>query len=132
VKNVATSAEIKNNTNGGAITVDQAWSASSFVNIGDTGTGNLNVNLDNGSRQYARLTGNVTVNILNPRDGAVLELVLYQDGTGGRSVGWNSAIKFPDGFAPQILTGASQIAVVLSATYFAAYGYWLAAGWKIA
>ncbi|UPT95383.1 pyocin knob domain-containing protein [Bradyrhizobium barranii subsp. apii] len=131
-RNIATSAEIKNNTNGGAITVDQAWTASAFAPLGDTGSGTLNVDLNNGSRQYWRQTGNVTVGApTNPRDGAVLELVFYQDGTGGRTLSWNGVWKFPDGVAPVLYTGATAVSVVVTATYFAAYGYWLAAAWKI-
>jgi len=131
-RNTASAAEIKNNTNAGAITVDSAWSAAGFYSMGASGSGTLNVDLNNGSRQYAQLTGNITVNApLNPRDGAVLELVFYQDGAGSRTVSWNGAWHFPDNQAPQVYAGASNVAVVVTATYFAAYGYWLAAGWKI-
>jgi hypothetical protein len=128
----ATSAQISNNSADNVVTVQQAWAAAGFYNIGDSGSGTLSVDCNNGSRQYARLTGNVAVNFVNPKDGGVIELVLYQDATGGRTVSWNSSIKWPDGFAPQITTGANQIAVVLSGMYFPAYGYMLAAAWKIA
>lgn len=130
-RNIATAAEISNNTNGGAITVDNAWSAAGFYNLGTSGSGNLNVDCNLGSRFRVSLTGSVTVNFLNARDGQVVDLVCIQDATGGRTVSWNSNIRFPDNQAPTVYTGANNWAVVFSGVYVSAYAQWQGCGWKV-
>lgn len=128
---VANHAEIRAGDNDHVLTVDQAWSASGFVDLGVSGSGNLNVDCSTGARFRVVLTGNVVVNLLNPKDGQVVDLVCVQDATGGRTVSWNSNIRFPDNVAPTVATGANGWAVIFSAVYNANYSQWLASGWKV-
>ena len=44
----------------GAVTVDNAWTAAAYVDLGNSGSGNLNVDCSLGSRFRVILTGNVT------------------------------------------------------------------------
>jgi hypothetical protein len=131
VKNVATSAEIKNNTNGGAITVDQAWTAAGWIYVGNSGSGNVNIDCSLGSRFWVTATGNFTVNFINPKDGQVVDVAIGQDATGGRTVSWNSNIRFPDNVAPTVATAANGWAVIFSGCYIANYAGWFAVGWKV-
>jgi hypothetical protein len=131
VKNIATAAEIKNNTNAGAVTVDNAWTAAAYVDLGNSGSGNLNVDCSLGSRFRVILTGNVTVNFINPKDGQVVDIVFLQDASGGRTISWNGNVRFPNGIAPLLATNANGWACVVSGVYCPGYGQWLAAGWKV-
>lgn len=45
----------------------------------------------------------------NIQDGAFYSLMVIQDGTGSRTVSWNSAFKWPDGTAPTLSTAAASI-----------------------
>lgn len=59
------------------------------------------------------LTENITMNApTNPLSGQVINLILKQDGTGGRTVTWNSIYKFPGGTDPTITSAASAVDVV--------------------
>lgn len=56
------------------------------------------------------LTENVTLsNPTNPFDGQTIRIVVKQDGTGGRTMAYGSAFKFPGGAAPVLSTGANAI-----------------------
>lgn len=131
LKNVATAAEIRNNTNAGAVTVDAAWTAAGYYDLGNSGNGNLNVDCSLGSRFRVILTGNVTVNFLNPKDGQVVDITFVQDASGGHTISWNSNVRFPNALAPLVATGASNWACVASGVYSSAYSQWLAVGWKV-
>ncbi|ARQ95334.1 tail fiber protein [Bradyrhizobium phage BDU-MI-1] len=129
-KNVATAPEIKTNSGSNAITVDNAWTAAAWINIGNSGAGTLVIDGNNGPNQVCTLTGNVTVSFINMRSGQSLNLLFIQDATGGRTVSWNANFRFPDNVAPQIYTGASAIGLIYSGVYYT-NGYILGAGWKI-
>jgi len=59
------------------------------------------------------LTGNITMNApTNALSGQVLNLIIKQDGTGNRTVTWNSAYKFPGGTDPTITAAAGSVDVV--------------------
>jgi hypothetical protein len=130
-KDVATAAEIKSNTRGGAITVDNAWSAAGFVNLGTVPAGALNIDCSLGSRFYAVLGGAVTVNFINPKDGQVMEVVFLQDASGGRTISWNGNICFPNAIAPLVTTSANYFACVFSGIYLGIQNQWQGAGWKV-
>jgi hypothetical protein len=129
-KNVATVSQIRQGNSSVAVTVDQAWAAGAFIDFGNSGSGNINIDCNNGSRFRVLLTGNVTVNLLNPKDGQVVDIVFIQDGAGGRSVSWNTNIRFPDGIAPTVATAANGWAVVFSGVYVGPHTQWQATGWK--
>jgi hypothetical protein len=130
-KNVATTAEIRNNTNAGAVTVDGAWAAAGFVELGNSGSGNLNIDCSQGSRFRVFLTGNVTVNFVNAKDGQTVDVHFIQDPTGSRTLSWNGSIQFPNGVVPTVYTAASAYALIFTAIYTAINTRWLAAGWKV-
>ncbi|MCP3400403.1 phage tail fiber protein [Bradyrhizobium sp. CCGB20] len=124
-------ADLRTNTGQGVITTDKAWSAAGWVALGNSGSGNLNIDCNLGSRFTATLTGNVTVNLLNPKDGQAVEIALVQDATGGRTVSWNSNIRFPNATAPVVATAANGWAVVFSGVYVSSYSQWQGSGWKV-
>jgi hypothetical protein len=129
-KNVATTAEIRSNTNFGAITVDGAWQSVAFVDLGNSGSGNLNIDCSLGVRFRVVLTGNVTVNFLNAKDGQTVDVIFVQDASGGRTVSWNGNVRFPNGVVPTVATGASGWALVYTGVYSSTFAQWLGAGWK--
>ncbi|RQH15986.1 pyocin knob domain-containing protein [Bradyrhizobium sp. RP6] len=129
--NVATAAAIRSKTGSDLITTDKAWDAAGFVDLGVSGSGNLNIDCNNGVRFRVVLTGNVTVNFLNPKDGQNVDVTFVQDATGGRTVSWNSNVRFPNGIAPTVATGANGWALVFTGVYNANYAQWLGAGWKL-
>lgn len=59
------------------------------------------------------LGGNRTVAApSNPEDGATVILYIIQDGSGSRTLTWNSVFKWPGATAPTLSTGASKIDMV--------------------
>lgn len=129
-KNIAAISEIRFGTVSAAITVDNAWAAGFWNNIGNSGNGNLVIDGNNGPNQVCLLTGNVAVSFINMKSGQGINLLLIQDATGGRTVSWNANVRFPDNVAPQIYTGAGAIAVIYSGVYYT-NGYMIGSGWKI-
>lgn len=74
----------------------------------NTGT-SYTINLANGSVQVLTLTGNCTFTFPTATAGRSFFLLLKQDGTGGRTVTWPSAVKWPGGTAPTITSTASRL-----------------------
>ncbi|WP_029083404.1 pyocin knob domain-containing protein [Bradyrhizobium sp. th.b2] len=128
---IATVANMKSGTGSGVINVANAYSAAAFYPVGSVGAGTLTIDMNNGSRQFITLAGNITVAApLNPKDGQVLELLFAQDATGNRTVSWAALWRFPDGVAPAVYAGANNASLIVSATYSIAAGQWMAAAWK--
>lgn len=74
----------------------------------DAGNVSLDASLSNAFRLV--LTGNATLlSPTNPYDGQVIRIVVKQDGTGGRTLAYGGAYKFPGGVAPILSTGANKI-----------------------
>ena len=48
----------------------------------------------------------------NMRDGGTYILIVKQDGSGSRTLSYNSAFKFPAGTAPTLTTAASSVDVL--------------------
>jgi hypothetical protein len=130
-KNVVTLADLRTNTGTDALTTDVMWSATAFINKGATGSGTLTVDATAGARQLFSLTGAITVAIANGKNGQVMDLIFVQDATGGRTISWNAAIRFPDNIAPTVATAASGYAVIVSAVFDGINNQWLAVGWKV-
>ena len=129
-KNIATVAAIKSNTDADVITTDKAWDASKWVSLGNI-SGSVTIDASTGCRFYGTLTGNVTIDVSNLKDGQPLEVILVQDATGSRTVGWASKFKWPGAQVPGVTTTANTIAVVASCE-----GTWdasivIGAGWKV-
>jgi hypothetical protein len=129
VKDVATAAELRSNTNTGVVSVDKAWDAAAWVPLGNI-TGAVTIDASTGARFRATLVGNVTIDVSNLKDGAPFELAFLQDATGGRTVSWNAKFKWPSAAAPEVATTASGYAVIVTSV-----GAWngdiIAAGWKV-
>lgn len=74
---------------------------------------NLTFDCHNGNAQQATLTGDWTVAApSNPVDGSELLLLLIQDGTGGRTLSWNSVFWFENGTAPVLASIAGGLDVI--------------------
>lgn len=129
-KALATVADIKSHTGSDVLTTDRAVDASKWQSLGNI-TGAVTIDASNGCRFYATLTGNVTIDVTNLKDSQPLEIVLMQDATGGRTVGWAAKFKWPSATVPSVATAANAIAVVASCE-----GTWdanivIGAGWKV-
>lgn len=127
-KNVATTAELSNNTNAGAITVDAAWAAAGFIDLGFK-SGSVVLDLSTGSRFLIRLGGNVTISVTNAKNGQVLDIACVQDATGGRTVSWSGFV-FSNGTVPTVFTAANNWAVMYSGVWNPFAGM-VGNGWKV-
>lgn len=117
VKNAALVSQIRNNTNGNVITVDGAYSASQWVDLGNI-SGAVAINCDNGFRFRGIMVGNCTFSFTNVKDGKPIELDLIQDATGSRTASW-SGVVWANGVAPSVSTAANNHAL-----YFSGIGLW--------
>lgn len=128
---IATAAEIRTGNTAKVVMVDKAWGAADWVSLGNSGSGTLNIDCNNGVNFYVTLTGNVTVNLLNHKPGQTITMVFSQDGVGGRTVSWGGGVwTWPNNQAPAIATGAGQTAAVVSAQKSWGTAVW-ACGWRI-
>src|SRR3569833_349176 len=72
---------------------------------------NYNIESALGNVQSLTLTANSTFTISNPPAAGVsfgLTLMIAQDATGGRTITWPAAVKWPNGVAPTLTTPASK------------------------
>jgi hypothetical protein len=67
------------------------------------------IDLAGGSVQILTLTGNCTFTFPTATAGRSFFLLLKQDGTGGRTVTWPAAVKWPGATAPTITSTASRL-----------------------
>jgi hypothetical protein len=106
VRQSRTAAEIAANTIvQNSVTIPTAWPYQT-VTEGPTTTIDANA----GNSQILTLTGNRTMAApINPRDGSEIDLLVVQDGTGGRTLTWNSIFLFANGLAPTLGTAAGAI-----------------------
>ena len=73
------------------------------------------INWDTDANQVCKVTlgGNRTMAApTNQRDGNTYILRVIQDGTGSRTITWNSVFKWPGGTAPTLSTGAGAIDII--------------------
>lgn len=74
---------------------------------------NIDWNMASGAAATVTLGGNRTMNApTNLKAGATYVLVINQDGTGSRTLTWNSVFKWPGGVAPTLSTAASAKDIV--------------------
>lgn len=128
-KNVATMAELRNNTNAGAVTVDAAWAATDYIDLGNV-SGTVTLDGNNGARFRMVLVGAVTFTQVNFKKGQPLDLLIYQDATGGRTVSWQTFWLWPNGTVPAVATAANAVALVYSGVFNFA-GWFSGGGWKV-
>lgn len=81
------------------------------VDAGNSGAAKT-INWNDGNNQRLTLTDNVTLTLSNPVDLGRYVLVLNQDGTGGRTVTWPAAVKWPAGSTPTITASADKFDLV--------------------
>jgi len=65
----------------------------------------------------ATLTGNVTITVSNMRVGTTYVLIITQDATGGRSIGWPAGVRWPGGATPTPVTTANRVTVYTLTPY---------------
>ena len=108
--------------NGPAALNKQVYSP--FVALTLTG-GAISVDASLGNMFRVTLSGTGTVGApTNSQDGQTINFHISQDGTGNRTLTWNSAYKWPSGVAPTLSTAANALDVV-SCTYNSTLGYWV-------
>lgn len=92
-----------------------AWEAVDEVpgiyNAGNSGTA-LTLDWKNGRKQKTTLTGNVTLTLSNPTDGARY-VVHIATGAGSFTVTWPASVLWPGGTAPTITATASKRDIVV-------------------
>ncbi len=74
---------------------------------------NIAWNLESNQVASVTLAGNRTLdNPTNIKDGGTYILTVKQDGTGGRTLAYGTAYKWPGGTAPTLSTGASAVDIL--------------------
>ena len=100
--------------------------APAVVQLTDGATISLDASLGNDFR--VTLGGNRTIAApANPADGQVIVFLLTQDGTGTRTVTWNSAYNFGTAGTPSLTTTASKTDLI-GFKYYEPSGKWLCTG----
>lgn len=87
------------------VTIPTAWP---YQTVTEAPTTTLDCN--SGNSQILTLTGNrVMAAPTNQRDGAEIDLLVLQDGTGSRTLSWNSIFLFENGLAPTLGTAPGAL-----------------------
>jgi hypothetical protein len=99
--NLATKASV---TNGGGET---------FFDAGNSGAA-LTLNAANGNVQKITLTANCTITLTSPTSGVMcsLTLLVFQDGTGARTITWPASVKWGTAGAPGLTVTASKMDMI--------------------
>jgi len=84
-----------------------------YSDAGNSGTA-ITLNLANGNVQKLTLTGNCTITLTSPASGAMraLTLLVFQDGTGSRTITWPGSVKWGNAGVPILTTTASKMDMV--------------------
>lgn len=81
------------------------------VALGDGAT--ITLNAAAGNRYSVTLGGNRTLAISGMADGQLVEVEVYQDGTGSRTLAYSGVtIRWAGGAAPTLTTGATKLDVI--------------------
>lgn len=78
-------------------------------NAGSSGGAGFDVDWNDGQKQLVTLTGDAAFTFTNPPGATNVVLRLVQDATGNRNPTWASNIFFPNGNAPNLSNGATDI-----------------------
>lgn len=101
-----TTAEFRANTSGKALSTDKVWAAADYVSLTDAAT--VAVDMSTFVNATVTLGGNRTLGApSNTKNGQCGLIEIKQDGTGSRTLAYNSAWKFAGGSAPVLTTTAS-------------------------
>jgi hypothetical protein len=81
-------------------------------------TGSTTINLANGNVQQLTLNISTTLTLTGATASTACSLSLYivQDGTGGRTVTWPAAVKWPSAIPPTLSSGGSKVDLVILET----------------
>jgi hypothetical protein len=82
---------------------------------GNSGTGTVTFNWNDGNIQTVTLTGNCTFAFSNPQSGASYQIIITQDGTGGRTITWPTI--HWEGRTVPTLTGTLNSKDIVTVTY---------------
>jgi hypothetical protein len=82
---------------------------------GNSGTGTVTFNWDDGNVQTVTLTGNCTFAFSNPKSGASYQIIITQDGTGSRTITWPTV--HWEGKTTPTLTGTASSKDIVTITY---------------
>lgn len=108
LSDVATAAQYRANTASKVLTTDQVWSAAASAALTDAAT--IAVDMSAGFNFTVTLGGNRTLGApTNQKVGQSGFIRIAQDGTGSRTLAFNSAWKFASGTAPSLTTTANKV-----------------------
>lgn len=84
-----------------------------YFDAGNTGAA-LALSLANGNVQKITLTANCTITLTSPASGVMrsLTLLVFQDGTGSRTITWPGTVKWGSAGAPTLTTTASAMDMI--------------------
>ncbi|HET7302699.1 MAG TPA: hypothetical protein VFI74_05210 [Candidatus Saccharimonadales bacterium] len=84
-----------------------------YFDAGNSSTA-ITLDLANGNVQKLTLTANCTVTLTSPASGAMrsLTLLVFQDGTGSRTITWPGSVKWGNAGAPTLTTTASKMDII--------------------
>lgn len=84
-----------------------------YFDAGNSGA-SITLNLANGNVQKLTLTAGCTISLTSPASGAMrsLTLLVFQDGTGSRTVTWPGSVKWGIAGAPTLTTTASKMDMI--------------------
>ena len=105
---VASAADYRAATTQKLLPADNVWSAAALVTLTDAAT--VAVDFSAGFNFFLTLGGNRTLgNPSNMKAGQSGIIAISQDGTGSRTLAFDTYWKFPNGVAPTLTTTASRI-----------------------
>lgn len=78
---------------------------------GNSGTGTVTFNWNDGNVQTVTLNGNCTFALSNGKSGASYQIIVAQDGT-VRTVSWSTTVKWPGGTAPTFTGTAGKFDII--------------------
>lgn len=84
-----------------------------YFDAGNSGAA-IALDLANGNVQKVTLTANCTVTLTSPASGAMrsLTLLVFQDGTGSRTITWPGSVKWGNAGAPVLTTTAAKMDMI--------------------
>lgn len=79
---------------------------------------NTAISLASGNVQLLTLNASTTISLTGATNGVACSLSLYcqQDGVGSRTITWPASVKWPNGVAPTLSTGANKVDLIVLET----------------
>jgi len=112
---VATAAQFCAGTAGKLLSADKVWDAAAWKDLGNV-SGTVDVDLNEALNFYMTLTGDTTINVINPKAGKSFALSIQQDATGSRTVeftlGGVESTWYGIGPKPTITPDANSVTII--------------------